>query len=158
MTYKIKRPVPPYYIPLSDKIEKQLDNEWNAGRKGKSYEIMYKAWEFEGIHSTEVFAKSLNEARNNFYKLFGDKGYKVVSVKRIDHKRGKGWHGDTPRHHYAALKNKNKGTLTAPIKASKPHSENCTCPDCTGESEYERNEQRKIKAWDDANIQWWGKW
>lgn len=35
MSYKIKRYIPPYYIPLSDKIEKRLDNEWISSQMCK---------------------------------------------------------------------------------------------------------------------------
>lgn len=114
MTYKIQRPVPTYYIPLSDKIERQLDNEWKAGR-------------------TKIISAQQNcpECGAEMYFDKGDshnepwwecpKGHGTFSREKLL-KLGRGWHeapdhtGKAPKHKVAADRAQAKKANNAPMK------------------------------------------
>lgn len=58
MTYRVQRPVPEGFIPLSDKIEKQLDEEYFAEAPIPISETQAKAIAFD------MLLKQMSEAAN----------------------------------------------------------------------------------------------
>ena len=121
MAYKIKRPVAPYYIPLSDKIEKQLDNEWNTGQRmqelrslkvGDHVTYKGKQYVYIGESGGEVelvpFGAHIGEAvKVNWWEFTSHSSMK---------EKGKGWHGDSIGHSLAALKAQAKKARNTPMK------------------------------------------
>lgn len=108
MAYKIKRPVTTYYIPLSDKIEKQLDNEWKAGQTG-----MVSAEQ----NCPECGARMYFDKGDCYNEPWWDcpKGHGTFSKEKLLSK-GRGWHGDTPGHRDAALKTQAGSACNIPMR------------------------------------------
>lgn len=119
MAYKIKRPIAPYYIPLSDKIEKHLDNEWGAGQRMQHLRSMRvgdyvtykgKKYVYIGESGGDVelvpFGGHIGDAiKLNWWDF----------TSHLPSDKGKGWHGDTPGHTEAALKGQAAGANNMPM-------------------------------------------